>query len=209
MANYVTSTEIVQWLGVDSSAYDSSFLDSLITEKMGYVNRLTDMCWNGETRKVKEKFSLPRWKGGWILGKGGYPIHLSHSNVTTIHSLKVWNGDEWEEWVGSKTEARDGDYWVDYEGGVVYILRFLLDQGGKEVEITYSYGRTDLPYEVKELTKLLVIRDLLITERGRMALIEGDTTTSSGMLDRIEKRIKELEAMLRAYRVVNLSTPQS
>ena len=208
MARYVTAQEIRDWLKVSDADVSEgkltdSFLNSLIDEKMGYVDRLTNMRWNGETGTDEDYYSLTSFRGGWI-SYIGFPIYLKHTHIKQIQSLKVWNGSDYVEWIGSKTEGRDGDYWVDYIKGVLYINhRWLIRGTGKEVYVKYTYGRDDLPYEVKELTKLLVIRELLLRERMQFAVPEGAMAMRlSEMYDRIDKRIKELESYLRTLKVV-------
>jgi|Deesub1362A_J573_1020465.scaffolds.fasta_scaffold00327_16 hypothetical protein len=206
MTAYITASEIRSWLGVDSSKYDDTFLSSLITEKMGYVNRLSNMCWNGETETVTERHDITKFKGGYYFGLLGIPIHLQHSSVKTVSSLKIFNGDEYEEWIGNKTEGRGKDYYINYQEGIIYLNRLMFWYGGEEVIVTYTYGRDDLPYYIKELTRLLVVRDLVVNERKMFALPEGyEGISFRDMLDWLNKRIGELEEMVRAIHVVRSS----
>ncbi|AQQ75553.1 hypothetical protein JDFR1000234_78 [uncultured archaeal virus] len=202
MANYVTPDEIRSLLNVDSSKYSDTFLNILIQEKMSEVERLTNQKWNGETGTDEDYYSLTSFRGGYI-SYVGFPVFLKHTHIKSIDSLKIWNGSSYEEWIGVKTEGRDGDYWVDYIKGVLYINhRFLFPAGSKEIYVKYTYGRTDLPGQVKELTKLLVIRELLLWEKEQAAIPEGaGGLRISEQIERIDKRIQKLESYLRAIHI--------
>lgn len=140
------------------------------------------------------------------IGVLGIPVHLAHIPIDSVSSMKIYNGSNWAEWVGNKEEGRNRDYWIDKEEGVVYINTFIFWQGGKEVQIDYTYGRSDLPSEVKELTRLLVVRDLLINERKIFALESGSEGISLQMsLEYIDKRIEQLEERIRAVEICRIS----
>jgi len=205
MTLYVEPAEIRAWLGVNK--YSDEFLINLIREKMDYIDYISDTCYNGEERTVTEYHDLTKFKGGIWFGVG-IPVFLSKCYVKRIDSLLLFNGLEWEEWVGNRVEKRlQGDYWVDYHEGILFINRFLFLQAGKEVKVTYTYGRDDLPAFVKELCRLLVVRDLLINERRLFAVPESEMSLRIGeQLNWIEKRILELEEMVRAIKMPKVRT---
>ena len=35
--------------------------------------------------------------------------------------MEVWDGTQYEDWLTTKTEGRNEDYWLDYEKGVLYL----------------------------------------------------------------------------------------
>ena len=95
---------------------------------------------------------------------------------------------------------------MDEINGVLYINRFVVWQGGKEIKVTYTYGRTDLPQYVKELCKLLVVRDLLMNERFQFSLPESEGSLRiREQLEWVEKRIAELEELVRAIKIPKVS----
>lgn len=198
---YVTPQEIRDYLGVEEGKYSDAFLQALIEEKMEYVDRITNTTWNGRVKRAKEKFDATRWKGGWWYG-AGLPFELGHSYIRQVESILVWYGFGSEDWVQTKDEGRNmGGWWVDYEGGTVYLQSWVVYQGGKEVEITYTYGRDDLPATIKELTKLLVVRDLIANERRLFALPEGGSGISfTEFMRYLDERIEMLEELHRAIK---------
>lgn len=208
MGLYVGLDEVRNWLGVDSSTYDDAFLTSLIQMKMDYVDRLTLTTWNGNSKQVTEYHDLTRPKWGWWIYRLGFPIYLGKCWVRSIDSLEIYNGSEWEDWVAlpQYLEGRDEAYWVDYQEGILYLNQFLIPQAGKEVKVTYTYGRDDLPGYVKELTLLLVVKDLLLNERRLFALAEGaQGATISEQIRYVDDRIKELEEFVRGVHIAKVS----
>lgn len=200
--NYITKEKIRRYLGVSSSTYGDTLLDDLIAEQMGYVDNLTATAFNSNWQKVRERHDLTKFKGGIWIGVLGIPVHVNNAPINSVTSMKIYSGSGWKEWVGTYNEGRNQDYWVEQEEGVVYINTFIFWQGGKEVQIEYSYGRTDLPKEIEELTKLLVVRNLMINERKIFALESGSEGISlETSLQYINNRILQLEERWRAVKI--------
>jgi len=229
---YVEPDEIRMFLNIDSTALPDAVLSKYISMAEGYVDRLTDTCWNGKWKDTLkylqdngfvddngvltvdpasladkqcfdyEVHDLTKYKGGVWWG-AGIPVYLGHRFVRKLVSLKLFNGSEYEEWIGEKTEARNiGDYWVDYWNGVVYINVFWYYQGGKEVTVAYLYGRDDLPWYIKELTMLYAIKYVLMFERRFAAILEtSDSPRITDMLGYIDERLEYLESMARSIKV--------
>ncbi len=132
----------------------------------------------------------------------GIPIHLGHPYVKKVEHLYVQWAAKNEDWVQSRNEGRNfGSYWLDYQTGILYIQTWALYQGGKEIKIQYVYGREDLPWEIKEITKLLVVRDLLVNERRLFALAEGAQGVSwSEYLKYLDERIEMLSEQYRSIK---------
>ena len=198
---YVTPDEIRNYLGVEQEKYSDTFLQSLIIEKCEYVDRLSNTTWNGRVKRARIKHDATRWKGGFWYG-AGIPVTLGHPYIRQVESIEVqWLGGT-EDWVQTKTEGRNtGSYWVDYDNGVLYLQSWVIYQGGKEVTVTYTYGRDDLPSTIKELTRLLVIRDLIANERRLFALPEGGSGISfSEYMKYLDERIEMLEELHRALK---------
>lgn len=198
---YITPDEVRDYLGVDPEKYSDSFLQSLIIEKMEYVDRLSNTTWNGRVKRARIIHDVTRWRGGWFYGSG-IPVPLGHAYIRQIESLVVqWMGGS-EDWVQTKTEGRNtGSYWVDYDTGIVFLQSWVVYQGGKEITVTYTYGRDDLPATIKELTRLLVVRDLIANERRLFALPEGGSGISfSEYMKYLDERIDMLEELHRALK---------
>lgn len=210
MALYVTPDEVRRWLGVDDTAYDDQLLIDIIRMSMDYIDRLTNTTWNGEVKQVTEYHDITRPKWGFWIYRLGYPVFLNKVFVRQILKLEVWQGDEWKDWISDPEikEGRDKHYWVDYREGILYLNVFLIPMAGKEIRVTYTYGRDDLPGQIKELCLLLTVKHLLMNERRLFALAEGaQGLTISEQMKWIDQRIKELEELVRAIHIPKVSYP--
>ena len=152
---------------------------------------------------ISNGFGFRRVKKIVYVGKKDtYDIEVDGEHNFIANGVVVHNS-EWEEWVGSRTEARNtGDYWVDYWEGILYVNMFWYYQGGKEVKVAYLYGRSDLPMEVKELTVIVAAKYILTMERRWLTVMEGSGSLSiQGMLSVLNDRQERLESMLRALKI--------
>jgi hypothetical protein len=88
------------------------------------------------------------------------PVHLHHRVVRAVNKLQVWDGSTYVDWVVSKTQGRDADWFVDKERGIVHLsLAFILRRGNLFL-IDYDYGESVVPGWVKKATKYLAAADL-------------------------------------------------
>lgn len=202
---YVTPDEVRDWLGVDENTLSDSLLISLIIEKMNYVDNITDTTWNGRIKKAREIHDTGKWKAGYWFG-AGIEIPLARRYIRAFeHIYVVWT-NIWEDWVVTRREGRNiGDWWADYDSGVLYFKGFIIYQGGKEIIIEYFYGTNELPYEIKELTRFLVIRDVIWRDRYAFAIPDGANLSLDykSMLDYINERIEMLEELYRGIKIGN------
>lgn len=191
-------------LGIDMREVDTEQIERAIAMAEAYVERLTDTCWGGKECRTPgyEHYSLTRYKGGLYFG-AGIPVILSKRWIRKVESLQVFTGSEWAEWVGTRTEARNiGDYWIDYEDGILYVNAFWYYQGGSEVRIKYTFGRDDLPGEVQELTTIVALQYMIMLDRRWAYIVESSSPDGREMLTALNDRKRELEDMLRAVKIV-------
>ena len=194
---YCSIQEVRDWLGDKAGKLSDEFIKMLILEKMDYIDRLSGTSWGGRVKRATTYADFTRWKYGFLIGIG-IPVYLPHRYVKRIVSLRVISGADYEEWIDKMEYGRGKGYWLDEINGVLYIRIWTVPAGGKEMKITYEYGRDDLPDYVKELCRLLVIRDLLIRERKQFIVPEGAEAIRIGeMLEWVERRIIELEERIR------------
>lgn len=200
---YVTPDEIRDWLGVGEDELPDTLLVGLIAEKCEYVDNITDSTFNGRIKKAREIHDLGKWKAGFWWG-AGIEITLAKRYIRAFeHIFVVW-ATVWEDWVQTRKEGRNiGDWWADYDMGVVYLKGLAIHQGGREIIIEYYYGTDELPYEIKDLTRLLVIRDLIWRDRYAFTIPDGASLSLdyNSLLDRIEERIHMLEELYRGVKV--------
>lgn len=199
---YVTPEELASWLGLTRLGEDQwCRLVRVILEKMEYVDRITNSTWNGRTKRWKQYYSMKLWKAEWPFFAGA-PIHLEHRCIREVTRLEYFTGRGYKDVTSHLRYSRgDGDVWLDRVKGVLYWQHFFFFMGGKEFYIEYTYGCDELPQPVRELTLLLAARDVLVNERRLTQAPASDNLSLMGQLQWIEQRIRELEGVLRAWRV--------
>lgn len=106
-------------------------------------------------------------------------------------ALEFFNGREWVDFLTNRREGLDGDYWVDYDDGIIYFRGLWAYLGLREfaVRVKYRYGDETPPEEIKLACSLLVASHLLTVSDRLFLLPEGGT----GVVNASEKieRFKE------------------
>lgn len=93
------------------------------------------------TQQVQEYHNIE----GYYERLTGVSVYLHRRNIETPlsasygDSLKIFNGSDWEEFVGSKTEGRSDDFWFDEEMGVLF-LKTSYRNRRLGVNITYRFN---------------------------------------------------------------------
>ena len=118
----------------------------------------------------------------------GRPVYLNHRFVKTFDSnegdkLEVWNGDEDEDWLLTKTEGREEDFWVDYEAGIVFINSRWGITRNHGIRVLYRYGENAVNKTVQDVCTKLVVIDLLLGESRSAFVPEG----GAGSISHTEK----------------------
>ncbi|WP_457556323.1 hypothetical protein [Candidatus Pyrohabitans sp.] len=131
-------------------------------------------------------------------------VHLQHRNIRQLSSangdkLEIWDGSQWKDLLTTGTEARDGDFWVDYTNGTIY-LKELPAHRRASVRVTYRYGETSVPKDIEEAATLLAAIFLLESEDYTMLLPEG--TDKYPLQAKAEVWKKRVEQILESRREI-------
>ncbi len=118
-------------------------IGNLVSHNCDYIDVITGRTW-GKKFVQNEHYSIgkPAYLGWYLVGS---PVYLQHfpvipaSSTHTLVHLGVWNGTQYEEWVGTMVEARWGSYWIDNEAGILWIIGWYWYMG-YEIEVSYYYG---------------------------------------------------------------------
>jgi hypothetical protein len=111
----------------------------------------------------------------------GWPIYLGFRKVRTLDSdegdkIEIWDGENWVDWVASSdyTEGRDEDYWMDYKNGILWIKSLSGTSYTKmSVKVTYRYGDTSVPNDIRKACALLAAINILDTNDRTILVPEG------------------------------------
>jgi hypothetical protein len=94
-------------------------------------------------------------------------------DISKGDSLQVFDGNGFQEWLGSKIEGED--FWVNYDSGIIYLRRFF-SYGrfeGPMVRVRYRYGGGVVPGDIKYATSLLVLCHIIESGDYTILLPEG------------------------------------
>jgi hypothetical protein len=111
----------------------------------------------------------------------GHPINVIKRNIITPldsskgDKLEVWTGNKWEDWVAkdTRTEGREGDYWVDDAVGIIFIYERAILRPHPKFRVSYRYGGEDsdgddiadyLPSDVRDAVAAGAASDILRTD---------------------------------------------
>ena len=179
VVTYTTADNVSALLGV--GAYGTTTIPT-ITQVEAIINRMEEFIdlktghgWRERTSNVevydicledknKEDYD---WK-----------VILLNRKVKTFNSdtdtLLVWDGTDWINFLTTKTENRaTGDYWVDYDQGIIYLKNNY--EGSTRVKVQYRFGETSVPKDIEDACTKLVAADVLtLDNRTTNAIPEGN-----------------------------------
>ena len=183
-ADYTTPDKVASLLGLDSFSATTAVPTGLNTKAgttevtnfiewaQDEIDRITGHTWRSTL--VENRYfdllsggfgrrNVGRHYGYYVLG---VPIRLKHRKIRTFvsgtHKIEVWNGSEYDDLVsGSFTEDRNGDYWIDFEKGVIYIINPRPIRRRNAVRVTYAYGDSTVPGDIEKATTMLAAIQLL------------------------------------------------
>ncbi len=109
-------------------------------------------------------------------------IKLSHRKIRSLTSgtdeINVWNGSSYTEYVADKTEGRNDDFWVDSQKGILYFKDSTPSRVVQSVKVTYRYGDSSVPDDVRELTALMAARRIMMSHDHIKSIPQGDGAAS-------------------------------
>jgi hypothetical protein len=207
---YCTTADVFSWLQLGkSSNADFTGLTDFSTatnptkdEVTQWINQNEDEiddetmhAWR-ETTVTKETHHLeyPAYQT-----RDGSEIILLNRKIKTLTAgtdlLEVFNGSEYEDYLTTKTEGRDKDYWVDEQMGIIFIktyTAFLPRFFG--VRVTYRFGETTVKKDIQRACILLTASDVLQSDDRTVLLPEGSSNIP--MPDKSTRWRKQAEKLI-------------
>ena len=191
--SYCTSLEIAEFLQVNDGADFSTSTKPKKTTVEAAINRVEDIIdgiiqhsWRAiSITNEYHDYLIPsfahRRPFGWVRGRQpDRGIYLKHrairSFVSGTNKIEIWTGSTWVDLAldaNGYIEGRSDDFWIDYEGGVIYFIDETPAIGKKTCRITYDYGETSVDGDIKEICILLTAITLLSSEDRSVFVVEG------------------------------------
>lgn len=209
--SYATVEEVCQELQrppPSDSADDGGLQRGSITRAILAWEEQIDK-WCGQSwreRRVTDEYpidglgNLQDWEGFVSFG-------LRHTDVRTLSvasgdKLEVWNGSQFEDYVASRTQGRQGDYYMVPEQGIVKIRsRVIFGDARDRVRVTYRYGQTQVPYNVRRACAILVAASLVVGSTSSQAG-QGSGVDFVPSDSRSRKWSAEAQALLAPYQTL-------
>ncbi len=215
---YVSAAEVLQFLKLydtytSTTQYNNDIFllnNIIIPQVCDYIDVITGRTW-GIKSVVNEHYSIgkPAYLGWYLVGSPVYMAHYpiySASSTNTVSHLGVWNGTQYEEWVGTMVEARWGSYWFDTSKGILWIIGWYWYMG-YEIEISYNYGygtagTNQMDGQIYNLALYKSAKLFFDNERYTAQVSEGvGGIEMQKFYESIDNYIKQLEDAVKGYKV--------
>ena len=186
-----------------STAVTITDVEARILENEDAINDATNHSW-----KSKIVTDETHHIDGDYLTDVGIQIPLKNRTIADLDSgsgdsLKVWNGSEMEEWLDNKTEGRNNDFWVDYELGILFIRNSYFPKRFA-VKITYRFGESEVPKNLKKLCMLMTAIDLIGSDDWSAIKPEGgDSIAMQTKVENWERQAESLIESFKEFKVIN------
>lgn len=132
-------------------------------------------------------FHVPRWT----------EIILKKEKIRTITALDVWNGNSYDDFLTNRTEGRNNDYWLRNDKGYLNILSSLLVVPKDAFKISYTYGDTVVPKDIKDATAMMAAIEIINTDNNTATINGTDSQNSVTYDSKIANMNRKIARILR------------
>ena len=209
MVDYCTSDQVAAFLQVTafttSTTPKKAEVEEEIVRSEDEINRATMNSWKSKTI-TKEYHTIKRA----VHRYEGTQIFMENRNITTLvtgsgDKLEVWNGSEWEDYLVTRTEGRDNDYWVNEQDGILWIRtypRYL--RRTFDVRLTYRFTEPTITKDIEKacirLTAIALIgsddKSLLFPEGSSNVPLSDKISNWQAEADKIIQNNRELKVAI-------------
>ena len=155
--DYCSATDIVNRIKIKDNAGDLivpsptsdptlAQLEDLINQTEDEIDDRTQHAWRTKTITSEMHDIINNYQWG-----RGIPIHLFHRNIKTLtgasgDKLEIWDGSNYDDVIGNSERFN-----VLEEMGIVYLRGYVFSIFRENrIRITYRYGETVIPNDIKE-----------------------------------------------------------
>lgn len=207
---YCLASDVAALIGV--SAFDSTTtptntqVDSWILAAEDEIDERTKHAWRAvQVTDEYHDYHEPRFVGTYDRRTEERNIALSHRSIRTLtsgsHFLYVYDGEDYVDYVATKTEGRGEDYWMEYTNGFVFFRNAYPYRTENVLKATYEYGETTVPHGIRNLCAMIVAKKVLITDDYSETFPEGFKGLTPK--DKYQLWDKEIERLFSEYREMN------
>lgn len=170
---YCTAGDVAQVLeeppfsdNVDDGQASLTHVNGAIMAQEEVIDRWCKTAWR--ERRVTDEYpydglgNLQDWEGF-------VQVALKKMDVRAMSTgagdkVEVWNGSQFEDYLVTKVQGRNGSFYLVPEHGLLKIRNHVIYGDPRDrVRVTYRYGQTAVPANIKRACALLVAAELLQT----------------------------------------------
>lgn len=209
VVKYCTTTDVQRAVGnpvkfSSTSSPTHTEVSEFIEESTQEIETWTRDAWRTVT-VINEFYDWPQDQNtypGVYEHSAGVPIYLKHRNIkaftaTLGDDVAVWVGNTYEHYITAKTEGRGDDWWIDSVMGVLYLKTFYKFHRQKAVRMSYRYGVTTIPGDIRKACMLMAAIRILSSDDRSMALTETGDPTRQSHSDRIARMQEEVDRIIK------------
>jgi hypothetical protein len=138
-----------------------------------------------------------RWLRAVKSADGSYKLDI---NAVPADKVEIYGGGTWQDWASLYTGGRSNTWWVDPMRGMLYLRSFYKIYSRLAVRVTYRYGETAVPTDIKRATALLVAAQLSESEDRVVSQPSGEGINIVEVSEKAARWRKEAELILTRYR---------
>lgn len=169
-------------------------VNSLINRKEDRIDQMLKHGWRVKTSN--ELLLSP----SFLDYQNGLRFDLPNYSVKELDSvqgdvLEVFDGREYIDYLGTKTNGRINDYWLDLQKGVLYIRGGVNPRVRQSIKIKYRYGESAVTGDIEDLATYMVCIDILNMWQKNITLTDDGGSKTSSQDQRItyfKEQIKEI-----------------
>lgn len=188
MVTYCTAADVRRILasaGFTSTTNPSDDeVDEYITESEDEMDHQSHHAWREAT--IEDEFYDIDRRQIYFWGSG-LKIYLNRRKIRSLTKLEVWDGDSYDDWVQTKTEGRNNDYYLDLNQGILYIRKRRTAFTENAIRLTYKFGESKVPGDIKRACALSSAILILSSDDRETLLADTDDQSSMDYGSRIEK----------------------
>ena len=200
---YCTAAQVAAYLQraafSGSTTPTSTIVEGYINQAESEINRHTGTAWMPVT--VTNEIHRMDYRPSRNVKQWRPQVALDYRPIRTLtvstDKIEVYNGSSWVEWVATKTEGRNDDFWVDYANGIIFFEKgYPIYPFNEGVRLTYRYGHSTVAGWVQELAIMMAALRVIEFDRTRMIAAGGsggnpDKPTTDGSIISLKSQIKD------------------
>lgn len=212
MPTYCSATDVSGFLQVAAFGAGTkptlTQVNDMIDRKEQFIDTFTHHSFK-TTTITNEYRDFPRERFSYRYGWDGFRVFLDHRQIRLTAGLKldtgagdkleIFDGATFIDWTSTRTDGRGDDFWVEPELGILWIRTISHYPKASSIRITYRYGSSTVPDDIKDACMLLVSADIISNEDR--SILMPDVGTSQVPYDNRSSQWKR-----EAREILNLRT---